>query len=298
MPINASPEYYKAYAEYLNAKTLEERIRRLEEVIRQAPKHKSSEVLLAQLRLRLSKLKKESETKSKKGGGKKGIKKTGDAQMIILGTENSGKSLLLSRITNANPEISELPFTTIKPEIGTLDLDGLKVQIIEMPANADSESFSLVHGANLLLILTKSLKEIIKWTKLISEKRIRTKKIFVFNNKEDLEDEELKKIRNLKNISEISLKDDKNIKELKERIFENLDLIRIYTKEPGKEKSSVPMILEKGATIYDMAEKIHKEYPKRFLNAKIWGKSAKFGGQIVGIGHKLEDKDIVELHIK
>ncbi len=298
MPVNASPEYYKAYAEYLNSKTVEEKIRRLEEAIRLAPKHKSSETLLAQLRSRLSKLKKESEVKGKKSSSNRGIKKTGDSQTIILGIENTGKSSLLSSITNANPAISELPFTTKRPEIGTLDLDGLKVQIVELPANAHSEEFSIVYGAELILVLACSLKEIINWTKVLNEKRIKTKRIFVFNNKENLKEEELKKIRNLKNILEISIKEKKNLDELKQKIFENLDKIRIYTKEPGKKKSEIPMIINKNSIIHDIAEKIHKDYPKRFIKAKIWGKSAKFEGQIVGIGHKLEDKDIVELYIK
>src|SRR3989344_52303 len=108
MPINASPEYYKAYAEYLNALTIEEKIRRLEEVIRLAPKHKSSETLLAHLMSRLSKLKKESEVKRKRRSSSRGIKKTGDAQVVIIGIENSGKSSLLSVLTNASPKISEI----------------------------------------------------------------------------------------------------------------------------------------------------------------------------------------------
>ncbi len=298
MPVNASPEYYKAYAEYLSSKTIEERIRKLEEAIRLAPKHKSSETLLAQLRSRLSKLKKESEAKSKKSSSDRRIKKTGDSQMIILGIENTGKSSLLSLITNANPLISELPFTTKSPEVGTLDLDGLKVQIIELPSNAHSEEFSIVYGAELLLVLVCSLKEIINWTKVLNEKKIKTRRIFAFNNKKNLKEEELKKIRNLKNILEISIKEKKNLDELKQKIFENLDKIRIYTKEPGKKKSEIPMIIDKNSIIYNMAEKIHKDYPKRFIKAKIWGKSAKFDGQIVGIEHKLEDKDIVELYIK
>lgn len=298
MPINASPEYYKAYAEYLNAQTIEEKVRRLEEAIRVAPKHKSSEKLLAQLKSRLAKLKKEVEIKSKKGGGnKRGIKKTGDAQAIILGIENTGKSSLLSLLTNAKPAISELPFTTVQPEIGTLDLEGLKVQLIELPANVDNEGFSVMYGTDLILILVCSLKEIINWTKILKEKNIGTERIFVFNDKNILGDGELHKIQNLKNLLKISIKELRGIEELKNKIFDNLDLIRIYTKEHGKEISSAPLILDKNSTILDIANKIHKDYAKRFKKAKVWGRSAKFDGQVVGIEHILQDKDVVELFI-
>ena len=47
-----------------------------------------------------------------------------------------------------------------------------------------------------------------------------------------------------------------------------------------------------------MAEKIRRDYPDRFIYAKIWGKSAKFTGQNVGLEHELKDQDIVELHLK
>ena len=102
----------------------------------------------------------------------------------------------------------------------------------------------------------------------------------------------------MRNITETSIKNDNEIKELKQKIFDNLGLIRVYTKEPGKRKTELPLILEKNSRIYDVAFKIHKEYPKRFLKAKIWGSSAKFDGQIVGIEHELKDKDIVELYVR
>jgi hypothetical protein len=47
-----------------------------------------------------------------------------------------------------------------------------------------------------------------------------------------------------------------------------------------------------------MAEKIRKDFPDRFIKARIWGNSAKFPGQTVGLEHVLHDKDIVELYIK
>jgi len=75
-------------------------------------------------------------------------------------------------------------------------------------------------------------------------------------------------------------------------------LMRIHTKEPGKKPTEKPIILKKNSSIKDVAEKIRKDYPERFIKARIWGKSAKFPGQTTGIEHILQDKDIVELYIK
>ncbi len=90
-----------------------------------------------------------------------------------------------------------------------------------------------------------------------------------------------------------------SLEALKQKIWENLSLIRIYTKEPGRQPSREnPLTLRRGDTIRDMARYIHKDFVKRFKFARVWGKSAKFEGQVVGLEHKLEDEDVVEMHLK
>lgn len=85
-------------------------------------------------------------------------------------------------------------------------------------------------------------------------------------------------------------------KELGELILNTMDLIRVYTKEPfKKEPSERPLIIKRGATVMDVAEKIHRDLIKRFRYAKIWGKSVKYPGTKVGIDHVLEDGDIIEI---
>src|SRR3989338_8140689 len=110
---NQSPFYKKAEEKFLNAKDDEERLFYLDEMIRECPKHKSSEAMLANLKTRRIKLMEKIERikKSKKGGGKEGIKKA-DMQAVIVGFTNSGKSSLLSVLTNAHPLISETKFTS------------------------------------------------------------------------------------------------------------------------------------------------------------------------------------------
>ncbi len=81
-------------------------------------------------------------------------------------------------------------------------------------------------------------------------------------------------------------------------IFQTLKIIRIYTKPPTGKPSSKPLILRKGATVLDVAKAIHREFVEKFSYARIWGPSAKYPGQKVGLDHVLEDKDIVEINIK
>ena len=97
----------------------------------------------------------------------------------------------------------------------------------------------------------------------------------------------------------VSADDGIMMEELKERIFVDLDLIRLYLKPQGKKADmDEPLIIRKGSTIEDVAHKLHRDFVKNFKYAKVWGKSVKFPGQKVGLEHVLEDHDIVRIIIK
>ena len=123
MPINAHPEYLAAEKEYLAAETIERKILSLKKMISLMPKHKGAENLRAQLKKRLAKF-----------GGKRGIKKE-EMQAVIIGKTNSGKSSLISLLTNVKPEISEFYFATKSPEVGIMEYPkGVKIQIVDVPS--------------------------------------------------------------------------------------------------------------------------------------------------------------------
>ena len=134
MPVNAGYEYFNAEKKYLQAKSIEEKIAALEEMIRAAPKHKSSENFVSELKNRLRRFQ-EKQEKAKSTGKttKKSVKKEG-YQCVLVGLPNSGKSMLLSKLTNAHPKISQNPFTTKEPELGTMDYEGAKAQIVDLPS--------------------------------------------------------------------------------------------------------------------------------------------------------------------
>jgi len=97
---------------------------------------------------------------------------------------------------------------------------------------------------------------------------------------------------------EISADQRINIFELKDLIFDKLDFIRLFTKEQGKKPDmNDPLILKKGATVRDVCRKLHKDFVLKFRFARVWGKSAKFPGQKLGLDHHLLDNDIIEIHL-
>jgi ribosome-interacting GTPase 1 len=111
--------------------------------------------------------------------------------------------------------------------------------------------------------------------------------------------EDIKKVITDIPIIYTSCKNLTGIDSIGETIFKTLEIIRVYTKKPlEKEPFKKPFIGRKGITILDLAKSIHSEFYKKFLYARIWGPSAKYPGEKVGLSHILEDGDIVEIHTR
>lgn len=299
MPINAGPEYAAAEKKYFAAQTLEERITCLEEMIRVAPKHKSSENFVAELKKRLIKLKeKQEKEKTKRGGSRVGIRKE-DMQLVIIGFANSGRSSLLNALTNVKSEIGDYTFTTKKPIVGIMDYYGTKIQTIEVPA-IESEFYDrgLVNNADVILILVTEFEQIEKIKQILDKSR--GKQIIVFNKIDLLNENEKRKVAatlqsKKYNFVLISAKYKENLLELKNKIFQGFGKIRVYTKEPGKETDrEKPVILFPNAKVEEVARKVLRGLSNRIKEIKIWGPSSKFSGQKVGLKHKLKDMDVVE----
>ncbi|WP_456434986.1 OBG GTPase family GTP-binding protein [Methanopyrus sp.] len=87
-----------------------------------------------------------------------------------------------------------------------------------------------------------------------------------------------------------------NLDEFKRRLYDTLGIIRVYTKKPGRKPQKPPIVLTKGATVEDVAREIHSDLAKNLKYARVWGKSVKKDGMMVGRDHVLEDGDVVELH--
>ena len=87
------------------------------------------------------------------------------------------------------------------------------------------------------------------------------------------------------------------LEEMKKRLFEFLDVVRIYSKIPGKKADQrKPFIVRRGSTVIDVARKIHREFGDHMKFARVWG-SGKFDGQVVERDHVVEDGDVVEIHV-
>lgn len=328
MPTNLPPDFYEAEKRYRLAKSPAEKIACLEEMLSIIPKHKGTDHIRADYRRQISKLK--TESKTQKGGSihvsAYRINREGAGQIVILGPTNVGKSALLNALTNAEPEVAETPYTTWKPTPGMMLVNNVQIQLIDTPPldreYLEPDLVDLIRRADLILLMTdlqthpdrqlKQTVEILRQNRIIpAHMKDLTKEdqyvwyvpVIVLANKCD--DENLDEICQLFQelleedwpIISVSAKTGRNLGKLKQAIFDQLDLIRVYSQAPGEEADlSQPVVLQRGATLEDFTKEIHKDFYERLKFAKVWGSTA-FDGQMVQRDYVLQDGDIIELHI-
>jgi len=326
MPANLPPMYFEAEKRFRAAKTAPDKIAALEEMLSIMPKHKGTDHLRAELRRRIAKLTQTVDKKSATQRASMVIPKEGAAQVAVVGLPNSGKSQLVASITNASPNVADYPFTTQSATPGMMPFENIQIQLIDTPPlGPHTVEYWIPHTlrrADALLIVTDlsdaPVEQMEAITKHLEEMRIRIgdakveeeqaerlmpMKALIIGNKIDLEGADQnyrllqEKYEGRLPVIGISARDGKGLEELKTGIFDVLDIIRIYTKTPGqKPDMNDPIILERGSTLENAAEEIHKDFRARMKYARLWG-SGKHDGIMVKRDHVLVDGDIIELHL-
>ncbi|MEF8832240.1 MAG: GTP-binding protein [Candidatus Thermoplasmatota archaeon] len=125
---------------------------------------------------------------------------------------------------------------------------------------------------------------------------------FPIINKIDLVDEERRE--RLRNELEehdplfISAEEGEGIQKVKQRIFDELNFIRIFLRPQGEKADDEPMVLKRGSTVEDVCKKLHSDFIENFRYARVWGPTAKFPKQKVGMDHELAEGDTIRIITK
>ncbi len=329
MPANLPPDYKAAEQRFREAKTVDDKLAAIQEMIAIIPKHKGTDKLRADLRRRLSKLKAEQAQPSKKGRGGPSyhIPKEEAPQVALVGSPNTGKSSLVAATTNATPDVANYPFTTRLPQPAMMPYDDIYIELIDLPPispeHIDTWLPELIRNADVaLLVVDLSADDCVDMLIFVRDtlktKGIRLTKVFdpketelprnvkptlVIANKKDAP----KAGENLEFLREIigdefeflpiSTMTGEGLPEMKKRLYEFLDIVRIYSKIPGKKADlKKPFIVPRGSTVIDVARKIHREFGDSLKFARVWG-SGKFDGQVVDRDHVVQDGDVLEIHV-
>ena len=95
----------------------------------------------------------------------------------------------------------------------------------------------------------------------------------------------------------VSVLAEQGLDDVRRVLFDLLDIIRVYTKAPGKKPDyATPFVLPRGSNVLNAASAVHKDFATRLRFARVWGKRV-FDGQTVHRDHVLEDEDVIELHV-
>jgi ribosome-interacting GTPase 1 len=328
MPANLPPTYFEAEKRYREAKSPEDKVEILEEMLTIMPKHKGTDKLRAGLRRKISKFKAQSQ--KKKGTSKRetaySIDREGAAQVVVIGPPNVGKSSLIDALTNASPEVTDFPHSTWKPTPGMAPYENIQFQLIDTPPITkeymDPWMADLIRRADIVVILLDlkrdTLEHLENTLSILQELRIFpegapipedlkkqpfVKKILVVVNKMDEpeEEEDYEVFLELSDIKlpslGISILTERHLTAFIEKIYEISEIIRVYTKAPGKEPDmNAPFVVPKDSILEELASKIHKDFTKKLKFARVWG-GAVFDGQMVQKDYVLQDGDVTEIHI-
>lgn len=327
MPANLPPEYIQAELRFRAAKTAEEKLEILRELMSLVPKHKGTEKLRVELKRKWTKLQEEAQQQQKKKGARgpayDHIAREGAGQITLVGLPNCGKSSLLAAVTHAKPEIADYPFSTFRPTVGMMPFEDIQIQLIDLPPLSEYTepwAYSLIRNCDtvaLLIALASANVEEDYLTTLdwLEKARIRLagrstslsggggiKRAIVLGLKSDAEEaeESFAKLRDLVGgdfaLAALSTLSGAGLEEMKRLFFESLQIVRVYTKKPGEHfKKEQPYVLPVGSTVIDVARAIHQELAEKFKYARVWG-SAEFQGQRAERHHTIKDGDLLEFH--
>jgi small GTP-binding protein len=312
MSANLSPEYISAERDYKSAQSHDEKLAALERMLSTIPKHKGTEKLQADIKRRLSRLRKEGQKKGPRMTPFWIVKKEGAGQVALTGPPNAGKSQLVAALTHAHPEVAAYPFTTRKPVPGMMNYQNVQIQLIDLPPiSAEfTESWipQVIRTADLSLLVVDTsdvavLEEIEFVLALYEQHRLSPPELLL-GNKSDLPGalENLEALRELYGdrfrYLPVSATRGDGLDLLARQIFLDLNLVRFYSKPPGKPADmSKPYVLHRGQTVVDAAREVHRDFADAMKFTRLYHIDGHHSGLMVERTHVVEDQDILEFHI-
>lgn len=340
MPANLPPQYFEVEKQYRLAKEPEEKLAYLRQLLSIVPKHKGTEKLQAELKRKIAKLTDQIEQiqkSSKKRPSIYRVERTlGVPQVVIVGPPNSGKSQLISVLTNARPAITPYPYATQTPVPGMMDYQDIQIQLIDTmsitPDDICSWVADLVRATDATMlvadlsapdcldqiegILGRFDKMKIEFVKEKASKQAEEdldnqqqflfgkviKPAILIGNKADLDiSGEIASLlkefyQDRFNVIIVSALERTNLADLKQAIFNILSIIRVYTKVPGKPPDKTKPYVLPKGSTVYDVARAIHHELAETFKTARVWGSTRFEGQFVERDYVVADQDIVEIH--
>jgi ribosome-interacting GTPase 1 len=337
MPANLTPAYKSAEAAYKQSRDPKERLELLREMLRAIPKHKGTDHLQADIKSKIKELTDSLAGPKKggaRGGPPTSFRPEGAGQIALIGPPNTGKSTLHAHLTGSRSETGPYPFTTQFPQPGMMPHLDIAFQLIDLPPISDQHPIpwignTLQSADGCLLVVDLGHPECVEEVLTVVEV-LRSRKVelterwpsgggtigdpddpftlylptLLVGTKSDRSadpDADLDVFEELTGCRfpylAISIGQEMGIDAIGEELFERLQVVRVYTKSPGKAPDlERPYTLRGGQTVEHLAELVHRDFAAGLQFARVWGDTS-FDGQHVGRDHVLVDGDVIELHM-
>lgn len=332
MPANLTPDYKAAEAAFRRARDPHDKLTHLREMLRLIPKHKGTDHLQADIKARIKELTDEL-AGPRKGAARSGpptvIRPEGAAQVALVGPPNSGKSALHAELTRSRSASEPYPFATQYPQPGMMPVDDIFIQLVDLPSISPlhpipwiSNALQPADAALLVVDLTDPgcLDATLEVHRLLEERRVHLTPVWdpdpdpddpfarriptlLVASKADLLDDPGAEVRVFLELDRLAYEwlavssvDKTGLAELGRTLFDRLEIVRVYTKVPGKPPDmGQPFTVRRGATVLDVAELVHRDIAASLDYARLW-RPGRPEGQQIGREHPVEDGDVVELH--
>jgi len=237
------------------------------------------------------------------------VRREGAAQIALVGPPNAGKSSLLQALSDIRIKTGDYAFTTLRPVPALTRIGGVLVQLVEIPGLIEGAHEDRGGGRALLGVLRNAdaivfchaaneppaALEVVR--REVAAAGIEKPAILV-RTKADERGERFDVLADEDDDSvHVSVLDDASLDRLRQAIWRLTGLIRVFP-ERDTRPDDEPFALPCGATVADLADRLHHDLGARATGARVRGPSARFDGQQVGRGHVLRDGDVVEILIR
>lgn len=229
------------------------------------------------------------------------VRREGAAQVAFVGPPNAGKSSLLQALSNVQIKTGDYAFTTTRPVPALTRIDGVLVQLVEIPGLLPGAAEDRGGGRALLGVLRNAdaivfchdagapLEQLAAVRAEVAAAGIDLPAVIAATKTDEAPPFTHPELA----VVATSVLDDAALDRLRQTVWRLTGLQRVHLRDGGD-----PIALRPPVTVLDVAHAIHHELGDRCRGARVWGRSARFPGQRVGRSHPLADGDTVEVLVR
>lgn len=235
----------------------------------------------------------------------------GAAQIVVVGGPNAGKSTLLQVLSDVQIATGDYAFTTTRPVPAVTRVNGVGVQLVEVPGLIEGAAvgrgggralLGVIRNADGMVLCHPNDGDVAEFAQLVAELRAAGIELptLVAVTKADEGCDPDSTVRAVHSVLDgcgvvvVSALDDRSLDALREQIWSLTGLIRVFLAKDGAVDGE-PIAFLPPVTVADVAAAIHGDLAARCEGARLWGTGASFPAQKVGRDFVVEDGAVVEV---